>query len=82
MLAHQKTKHSEKRPFMCETCGASMKSLMGLRQHKRIHAAKHDLFKCEECEAQYKSKSALEVILCSLDILVYSTLCTISSEMH
>ena len=46
---------------MCETCGATMKSLMSLRQHKRIHAAKQDTYKCDECDATYKSKGALEV---------------------
>ena len=61
MLAHHNTKHTNGRPFMCETCGATMKSLMSLRQHKRIHAAKHEVFKCEECDATYKSKGALEV---------------------
>ena len=46
---HENTVHTDSRPFKCDTCSKSFKSLQDLRGHERTHTGERP-YKCDQCD--------------------------------
>ena len=55
---HMRFKHTNERPFMCDTCGFSTHTASAMARHKRSHSNSKP-YKCEICGAEYADKKRL-----------------------
>jgi len=55
---HRRYKHTNERPFMCDTCGFSTATASSMARHKRSHSQTKP-HKCEICGHEYADKKRL-----------------------
>ncbi|XP_036321265.1 LOW QUALITY PROTEIN: zinc finger protein weckle-like [Rhagoletis pomonella] len=62
MRQHVQGIHENKKPYVCEECGRSMKTLAALSEHKLVHTDDTP-YECEVCQKAFKTKARLKVHL-------------------
>uniref|UniRef100_A0A0A1X0E7 Zinc finger protein weckle n=1 Tax=Zeugodacus cucurbitae TaxID=28588 RepID=A0A0A1X0E7_ZEUCU len=62
MRQHVQGIHENKKPYICDECGRSLKTLAALAEHKLVHT-NDTPFECEVCQRAFKNKARLKVHL-------------------
>lgn len=62
MRQHVQGIHENKKPYICDECGRSLKTLAALAEHKLVHT-NDTPFECEVCQRAFKNKARLKVII-------------------
>ncbi|XP_039951675.1 zinc finger protein 62 homolog [Bactrocera tryoni] len=62
MRQHVQGFHENKKPFICDECGRSLRTLAALTEHKLVHTNDAP-FECEVCQRAFKNKARLKVHL-------------------
>ncbi|XP_014086358.1 zinc finger protein weckle [Bactrocera oleae] len=62
MRQHVQGFHENKKPYICDECGRSLRTLAALTEHKLVHTNDAP-FECEVCQRGFKNKARLKVHL-------------------
>uniref|UniRef100_A0A034W144 Zinc finger protein weckle n=1 Tax=Bactrocera dorsalis TaxID=27457 RepID=A0A034W144_BACDO len=62
MRQHVQGFHENKKPYICDECGRSLRTLAALTEHKLVHTNDAP-FECEVCQRAFKNKARLKVHL-------------------
>lgn len=60
MRQHVQGFHENKKPYICDECGRSLRTLAALTEHKLVHTNDAP-FECEVCQRGFKNKARLKV---------------------
>ncbi|CAD6999925.1 unnamed protein product [Ceratitis capitata] len=62
MRLHVQGIHENKKPYICDECGRSLKTLAALAEHKLVHT-NDTPYECDVCQRGFKNKARLKVHL-------------------